>query len=209
MYLGKPLSVGAVLFAALLLGTGGRGDPAPPAASPAETYYVIGVAPSNAEVKVATGDIKDGKFGPSRHFSSWSNTQSVEPEDGYIFVKVAGEPTLGITIVRLQNDPWAIYSPCEKAGVSGGLMGALFKPSHPAHNTIVFTPPAGRVTYIGDVTFNREAASSSTGQESVLQPQYGNDLERARAFLRTHHPEFANRLEQGSYALMPAADWCF
>ena len=62
--------------------------------------------------------------------------------------------------------------------------------------------PGGRsralqVVYITDVD------TSTTPGAGYLNVRYRQDIEAARAFLKAHYPNLADKLEMGSYELMP------
>jgi hypothetical protein len=82
---------------------------------------------------------------------------------------------------------------------SGGIPVA-FAPCKTGAKALVFDAPPGTVVYITSVTFTR----SGDG----LVPAYSEDLESARAFMKTHYPRLADKLEQGRYQLATADNTC-
>ena len=111
-----------------------------------------------------------------------------------------------ITTIQLHDSARSIggtlYSPCGDAGPKS-LMEALLNVRGTAPGgAMVITPPVGKVTYIANVAYTKNAKDLS------LSSDYSEDLEGARAFLKAHHPELADRLEQGSYQMMTAEGDC-
>lgn len=69
--------------------------------------------------------------------------------------------------------------------------------------TLVFDVPAGKVVYITSVSYSR--GQSDTVYYSTLSPDYHSDIAAARNFMRKHYPALADRLEQGSFRIMPGS----
>jgi hypothetical protein len=154
---------------------------APPGAG--KTIYVLGVAPDNYRVSIWRGEVSNGQFRPNMTFppSFYGQAQS-----GYIVGSTSHDGPLGIANVRIVKN-------------ANSLMGADFVPCVDAQ-TIVFTPPKGRVVYLGDVAF--------AFQGDRLTVTYHNDFEGARQYLTKAYPGLANALQQGSYQLLPTGQPC-
>jgi len=100
-------------------------DAAPPA--PDQTYFVIGVYPSDVEVSFFAGSLEHGVFDRDP-FAAVRST----PSGGYIVASVKAGQTLAIMkLVARGYEAW----PCR--GMSA----------------LVFTAPAGRVVYLGDASY--------------------------------------------------------
>lgn len=174
------------------------------APSRADTYVLLGVQPAATEVVLSAGTVQDGKFEQSFAGHLWGgHTYWARSEDGYVLIKTDDEPTLALLRVFSRRTTHSLlgtwYTPCADAGSRNLAEAIMATRGTIAGNAMVFEPPIDKVTYIGSVAFARNEEQDS------LTPTYTNDLEGAREFLRTHHPELADKLEQGTYELTPAA----
>lgn len=167
-------------------GTSGRLDPSAAVRSPDDSYFVIAVhgrsenafGPAGQSfVAVSDAIVKNGKAEFEVSLSNGLVPFLDYTENDYVVGKAhRGGDTLAI---------WGInrYSPCG------------------ATNIVVFTAPAGKVVYITDI----DTTGSRGGWQGdhYMQVRYRKDIEAARAFLRSHYPNLADKLEPGSYELVP------
>jgi hypothetical protein len=135
-------------------------------------YYVIGVEPSDVQLRFDRVKL-DGD-------------RAIEqgPELGYRYTPVDG------FIVGEARGPysWTLHS----TDFGNPLYGANDHWEPPADSEhIVFDVPAGTVVYITNMQFRKNGNTLSI---------YGHsDIAAARAFLRKHFPQLADKLEQGHY----------
>lgn len=200
----RRLSIFATVAVLLTIAPCANGTEAP---KPGDTFFIIGISPPFTKVEVSDGHLDGEKFEQSRAVRMWGiNAYWGVPEDGFILVKGFGEPMYGITVIQFHGSAHSIggtlYSPCEDAGPNGLMESVLSVRGTAPGGAMVFTPPAGKVTYVGSVSFDRDKETLKA------TASYSNDLEGARNFLKTHHPELADRLEQGSYQIMTAEGSC-
>ena len=142
------------------------------------TYFVIGIDPPQARVSIFKGFVTGEHFmeNPLAATSFLGN-----PEDGFILGDTHGGTTLGLMMVQLAESGEIALSPA--------MMPCNTK-------TLVFTAPAGKVVYLTNIHFFR----SGNG----VVPQYSSDLAAARAFVASHYPQLAGKVEQGEFRLMNA-----
>ncbi len=150
--------------------------------SPNESYYVLGLRPAQTRAMIVEGAVSNGEF-EQRHVPLTPFVMNV-PRDGFL----VGHSDSGRTL-ELQQ----VFDE------SGGVPVA-FAPCKTGAKALVFEAPPGTVVYITSVTLVRAGDG--------LAPVYSNDLEGARAFVKTHYPGLADKLEQGRYQLLTADNTC-
>jgi hypothetical protein len=143
------------------------GNLAQTAAAPnsGQTYFIMGVRPSNLEVMFFEGEIKNGIFDG---YAPQSAKFRGAPTDGYIVGSVKAGGTYAITELLLDDGRYT----CDRNV-----------------RVLAFTAPAGKVIYLTHA--NYKTFGSGIGVD------YRSDIEGARAFLATHYPQLADRLQAG------------
>jgi len=144
-----------------------------------ESYIVLGIQPEYTQVSLFRGRVSDGVF----HQNVLLPASFVgQPEDRFIVSRSSARDVLAITYVVMftnKSDAFQpVLVPCEGA------------------KTAVISVPAGKVIYVGDVRYQYSARG--------VVPEFSNDLDAAKAYMTTHYPKLAEKLEQGQFDLMPA-----
>jgi hypothetical protein len=107
-----------------------------------------------------------------------------EPEDGFIVGRSKEGTLLGISMVQPHTSKTDLFepltTPCEG-------------------RTLTFTARGGKVVYITSAHY--QLHTGGNGVADGLEANFSSDLEGARAFLKKHYPNLADKLEQGSYEL--------
>ena len=150
---------------------------APP--SGGDAYYVIGVAPVDVRLEIADGTVKNGALNLA--FFRLVTPSYMPAPGGYIVVKAVGGTSYGVL----------------SAGMMFGNRSVLGDFYQPAGRTLVFNVPAGKVIYVTNLVYRR------IGGGSLAMDQAPN-VEGARALMRQHYPQLADRLEQGRIGFLPA-----
>lgn len=152
-------------------------DAGPP--SDKEGYVVLGIQPEFTQVSLFPGRISDGVF----HQNALLPAEFAgQPEDGFAVTRASAGTVLAITyVVMFANKSDAFRTPMVPCSGS---------------KTLVVTVPAGKVIYLGNLRYQ-----SFPG---VVRPQFSNDFDAAKAYMTTHYPKLADKLEQGRFELMPA-----
>jgi hypothetical protein len=166
------------LFASCTM-TIGRADRDATLISSDETYYVIGVHPDIASIGVNRGSISGDKFVPDQ--LSLSQNFFGPPEDGYIVSRAHAGETLAIIFASIRR--------------KDALLASNFVPCDDTR-TLAFAVPAGKVIYVGDVYF--------TQTSDQLPVSYSKNFDAAKAYMTTHYPRLADKLEQGNAEMVPA-----
>jgi hypothetical protein len=156
-------------------------DAAPPAED--HTYYVLGLSPANIRIMLFKGDVANGTFVQNRLVPASFVGTAV---DGYVVGATHTGNTLGVTLVQVVDGPDEIFGP-GFVPCGGAMM-------------VVFTAEGGNVVYLGDARFERSGRG--------LAPHFSYDIEAARAYLKSHFPKLADKLQQGRYQLLPATQSC-
>ena len=160
----------------------GRLDTKSQAPDKNQSIFVVGVSPENHRIGIFGGTEKDGAFKqnwlPAVFYGG--------AQGGYIVGKSSGGKTLAITAVQVTAS--------EKS-----LIGTDFTACDGAE-TVVFQAPPGKVIYLGSVDYRVSG--------DKLEIRYWNDLEGARRYLSGAYPGLADRVEQGSYELLPTDLTC-
>lgn len=165
----------AAMAAMMLAGCAGTPQPAADAAiqSDADAYYLIAVYPPKAVVSIVQGKMDGGDFyADGTLFVTQSYVGS--PVDGFILAKAPPGTIQGIRMVRMTDSPWA---------------PVIFTCSGDA-KTLVFDTVGGKVIYGGAVRF-------VYAPNGGVAPVYSSDIEPARAFLQTYHPQLVDKLVMG------------
>jgi hypothetical protein len=145
-----------------------------------DTYVLFGVDPNTVRIDIEEATIEDGAVAHFDHSFPWHLYGPAD--DGFILAKVKPGVQLAIQATHL--------SPI------GLLPGPRFKP---CDGTIAFQAPAGSVAYVTSVAYDYGGVSYGwTGQTIHFQTHYTQDLEGARAYLKQHHPELADKLQQAA-----------
>lgn len=176
----------SLLSLAVLGGCASRGlldtTVAPPADD--ESYFVIGVTPTNHRISVFPGEIENGVFHQSRLYSAALYGGA---KDGFVVGKSPAGRVLAITNVRLVEDENAV------------LRGRNFAPCQSAQ-TFVFTVPKGKVIYIGSVNY--------AFQSDKLRVRYRNDLAEAASYIDANYPQLKGKVEYQEPQLLPTDKSC-
>ena len=151
-----------------------RAEDAPPAPSSTASYYLLQlVSPPKAVISIAQGKIIDGAFHADGTVFV-NQTFKGTATDGFVFAKAAPDTTQGIRVIRMSDSMFeSVYVPCLSD----------FK-------TLAFDTQKGKVVYAGTV----EYAYAADGK---IGASYGQDIEAARAFLKSHYPQLADELTPG------------
>jgi hypothetical protein len=172
-------------------GTSGRLDPTAAVNSPDDAYFVIGVGPGTLSTDGRPNEtwaaVSDAEIEKGMATFRVSLGAGLVPfldytEEGYIVGKAhRGWDTLAIW----ELGPAARYTPCGSS------------------ETVVFKAPAGKVVYITNIDMHYNAFGDPQGSAGYMRVGFHSDIEAARAFLKVHYPLLADKLEMGSYQLMP------
>lgn len=144
-----------------------------------ESYVVLGVEPEFTQVSLFRGSISDGVFHQNLILPA---SFAGQPEDGFVVTRSSAGEVLAITYVVMYSSKEDSFRP-----VLVPCAGA---------KTAVYAVPEGKVVYIGSVRYRQYGAG--------VVPQFGQDFEAAKAFMATHYPKLADRLEAARFDLMPA-----
>jgi hypothetical protein len=147
----------------------GRADSDASLGSGDDTYFVVGVQPETAAVSFFRGSIEGGTFRQNPLLPA--NFRGT-PEDGYVVSRTHGGETLAITYIAVPNKgfpPMLLFVPCRDS------------------RTLVFNAPGGKVIYLGDVSYY--------GAGGRLEASIGWNFEGAKAFMASHYPKLADKLE--------------
>ena len=166
-----------------LCASAGKAAPSPQASG--DSYFVLGLAPREAHIVIASGTVTNGMFSRSAASTVMRFRTSADAiENGFVVGKIRGGTTLGLVSVSDRtNWPDPKYSLCG-----------------PHARMLTFTPPPGAVVYITSLKFRHADRSFS--------PSYKDDIDTARAFLMAHYPELAEKLKQGRYNLVTGSAAC-
>ncbi len=148
-----------------------------------DAYFILGVEPPEAMVMIKDGAVVNGRFEAEDSISGPLFVPFLGfPKDGYIvFPAHEGRDTLAMCELGKQ---FVMYGPRE-----GGMV-------------LVFHAIRGKIAYIADVR-----GEEHPGIGGSLTPHFSRgDLEKARAHLTTHYPALADRLEMGTYEVVPVKD---
>ena len=180
----------AGLFGACLIAMacGGARAEEPAPASDTAAYYVIGVGPGDPTLVISPGEIKKGLF------TLGGDPAALTATGGFIVGKIDKAGPLAITGVSFVNPP------AQDWGIAGWLQN-IYKDKRSYlpcgdQTTVFFEPVAGKVTYIGTITYMVMPYQAAT---SGVKFSVGNDMDSVHAFLAAKYPELAGRVEQGSY----------
>ena len=163
-----------------------------------DAYFVMGVDPPFTSVQIDQGTIENEKFVGTIATFLWGPTAATfigQPVDGFIVGKTKGGTALAMTWVRPYASKDALLAPeltpCPN-------FQSDESPDEPHGKAVVFSPPAGKVVYIASIKFYPTPRGS-------LASLFHKDIEAARAFMKIHYPQLADKLENGSYQLIPLA----
>src|ERR1700759_2326059 len=135
---------------AALTGAGRAQDAAP--ASGDDTYYLMGVAPDDARVVIAPGDLKAGKF-----TAAGADPAALTPADGFVLAK-AGQAgwfaITGVQFIGARQAPTGLVDLAFK-GVESSLGIKDREVLTPCGDgtTVAFEVPAHKVVYIGTIQY--------------------------------------------------------
>jgi hypothetical protein len=185
---------GRVVLAAILAATSLSITPAfaknpPPGASPAPdvVWFVIGIKPANIRLEVDEPLLRND-VALNFHYSLDSYT----PDDGFIVVKAKPDKIYGIAASSFM------------AGKT--IFGTRYKPCNEVPK---FMGGGGKVLYFTNVEYKSEgSAFSFPNSEFFASAKYSQDIEAARAYLKTHYPGLADSLEQGPNEMLQVAHKC-
>jgi hypothetical protein len=144
------------------------------------TYFVIGLAPNSARFDLSSGTIRDGVFNAG---ILWIAHWYGPSDDGYLVIKADRNEALGIVQVQMMSS-------------ATSLIGPVFVP---CARTLVFEAPAGKVVYLTHMTIRSTAGPNGPR----LAPDFHQDMDGARAYMRARYPALADHLEQGRPQMMP------
>jgi len=150
-----------------------------------QSVFVLGVVPRDFKISIRSGTVRNGVFAGS----NLSPAVFVgRPENGLIVGRSRASASLGITNItvgsplQLSLGGGTHYGPCDGS------------------KTLVFRAQPGKVIYIGDIRYDLLSRRMSIA--------YSFDLDRARRNLAIRYPALAERLEAGTYELLPTNDPC-
>lgn len=146
-----------------------------------ESIIVVGIAPAEFNLGFFPGETRNGVFSVDK----WAMaTVMGHPENGYLVGRAAAGKTLAITAVvhRLDSIRQYGFDAC----------GSM--------KTHTWQVPAGKVLYLGDFDVIRRGQSVSV--------KSGFDLDKMKAYLRTHHPALEPRVEIAPSTLMATTREC-
>ena len=174
-------------------------------AADGDAYYVLSVLPYESKVTITQGTL-DGDT-----FVAGSESETFSGSKGTIVGKVPGGGTLAVTSVEVYGeDPGAKTDTI--AGAYSSAFGVLFG-NAPGwrylpfnlclrEKTLTFTLKPGSVTYVNGLFM-----AVGDGQQLArgeLSLSYASQIDAARAFLGANYSALAGRMEQGSFAMLPA-----
>jgi hypothetical protein len=139
-----------------------------------DSYLVVGVTPKNAKVFIWYGEEQGGvfhpnTFGPASFFDF--------PNDGFVVVKMRPRETAAIANVFLAEN-------------KGSFWGRQYLACSDS-KAIRLNVPVGKVWYLGDVQYSFDV-------KGHLGAAFDRrNLEAVRAYLRSHYPGLADKLEAG------------
>jgi hypothetical protein len=132
---------------------------------------------------VAKGSIRDdGRFYPT----TWTSpTLSALPVDRFVIGEADAGTTQAFTGATIHLDSGTF------------LFGSMVRTFVPCgnHLTMSFAAPGGKVIYLADIGFDTDGKG--------MKMRYAQNIEGARAFLKAHYPDLADKLEPGHYDLVP------
>lgn len=157
----------------------GRADNDASLSSGDDSYFVFGVQPDTVSIAVFRGSIVGDTFRQNPFLPA--NFYGV-PQDGYIVSRAKAGETLAIAFITVRASKDAIfaqnYIPCGSS------------------RTVVFSVPPGKVIYLADIQYSNV--------NNQLAPTYRLNIDSAKAYLATHYPELADKVEVGHYDFMHA-----
>lgn len=161
----------------------------PPDAKPEPdvAWLLIGIQPATARLEIDEPRLKQGVV-----WSFHYNLSSYSPVDGFILVKA---------------QPGTIYGVAASSLMKGkSIFGVRYKP---CGKVPTFKAEAGKVAYITTIAYRSEGATFDGLLINMAESAtYSQDLEGARAFLKTHYPGLSDSLEQGAYEMTPVGHEC-
>ena len=177
----------------------GHVDATAAAPSGAEGYFIVGVEPPFTRVGILAGEPSGDQFHPFPNFMGGHSAVLMdEPTDGFLVGKIQGDSLLDIDMIQPHSSKddllGPIMSPC----------GAVTNPNGNRDNskTIVFKAFAGKVVYITSLRLY-------AAPDGRLSYNTHADLAAARAFLKIHYPNLADKIEQGSFTNMVPTNCSF
>ena len=185
----------AIAATAMLLGFSSTAlaDTQPSSAEPSSdvTWMVFGIQPDF--VRVDIGKIAKSIFGTTIIDTNFF--RDYRPVDGYVVIKVkSGQLYAFGAIVAAYGILRSSFLPCGRV------------------KTYRATP--GKVLYFGDTTYNPTGASvvrSPFGPAmrfAFEETSHSQDIEAARAYLKTHYPNLSDSLEQGQTEAVDLGNSC-
>lgn len=179
----RSLGVAAVVALVFLAGCNSMGAIRQNASMPSadESVLIVGIAPADFNLGFFRGETHNGVFNVDK--GAMASVMG-HPEDGYLVGRVPAAKALAITVVvhRLDTVRQYAFDAC----------GSM--------KTHTWQIPAGKVLYVGDFEVIRHGQTVSV--------KSGVDLEKVKAYLRTHHPALESRVEVLPSTLMPTAREC-
>ncbi len=173
-------TIGAMIFTGLLSAcTFGRLTNDAPYPSPHEAYFVMGVTGEDSQIGIYDGSVADGIFKVS------TATYIGKPAGGFIVGKVPPDRPLAIVHYSLNHSK---KENLKHAAACDGV------------RTMVFTVPAGKVTYVGDVILK------SVGKKIAVTTSF--NPAPARRYVDEHFAALRGRTEVGSYTTLPTNQSC-
>ncbi|MBI4808937.1 MAG: hypothetical protein HY799_08330 [Nitrosomonadales bacterium] len=177
----KPLIPLLLLIAGLVSSCANTSNLAPNTSTPIglkESVVILGVTPAY-QIAFESGTITNDGYWSINSYGTI--TTNVFPEKGYIVVKIrsrTGNDNYGIAQIRPKGHHSRRYTPCS------------------GNKVLAFEAPAGRVTYIGDVSYDYVIENPESRKASgKVSYTYSSAPENAKRFLVEHYPELASRME--------------
>lgn len=148
-----------------------------------ETYFIIGVKPSNYKVQIFQGSINNVERFTQNPLKN--ATFSEVPDKGYAVGRTDADTIQAITSVYHEG--------------TGSFISPFFTPCKDGL-TPVFSTPGGKVIYLLDVYYENHGGK--------LKAIYSQNFGRAKKYLEKNYPDLAPALEQGDYSLLKTTLSC-
>jgi hypothetical protein len=166
-----------LIFCAGCAGSIGRVDRDATVDSNSDSYFVIGVKPEFTQVLIFKGWVTEAGFYQNPLLPA---TVSYPVEGGFIVGKTHAGAINALTkaILYSRKSDWGV----------GGMVHCKDSKS------LVFVAPAGKVIYLTSLNYRWEVGG--------LIEEYRQEFSAAKAYMESHYPNLAQKLEIGKFDLM-------